>query len=76
MLVTGHETEDLQGLGQRFRRFVRTIRCAQGLEDIGDSDHPVGNAHVVFTQPARVTGAVHFLVVVAGNARHTLEVAR
>lgn len=74
--VADHEHHDLHRFGQGLRRFVRPVGRCQRLEDIGNRHHPFCNAQVLLAQPARVTAAVHLLVVVACDVGYPLEVAR
>jgi acetyl esterase/lipase len=71
-----HLRHDRQRLGQGLARFVRAVGGGQRLEDVGDRHHARRRAHLVACQAARVAGAVHLLVVAAGDLRHAAQMAR
>src|SRR5712691_7222889 len=59
-------SEDLQRFGKRLAALVRPVLGSQRLENIGDPHDPRLYRHLLPLQSARVTLAVHALVVPAG----------
>jgi hypothetical protein len=64
----------LERFGEGLALLVGTIGRGQRLEYVGDSHHPRLHAHVFALEPARVTLAIHPLMVAAGILGYVLQV--
>ena len=67
-------SEDGQRFGQGLAYLVRPVFGGQGFEDIRDAHHPGLYRHLIPYQPARVTLAIHALVMAARVFRYVLQV--